>query len=132
MAAGSSRNVSGSTSTSTACAPHSSTTLAVAGKVAQGTDNLVARPDLEREERDVERGGARRDDGGVGVPTASATAASSSSTSDPSSAGPLRTTSSTAASSSVSTSGRASRIGSLNVPPQIRNLRVQLPDRENP
>ena len=112
-AAGSTTKVSGSMSTSTARAPHSSTTLAVAGNVYAGT--ITSSPGPISSARSARCSAAVPDDTAAAwaVPTALAIAASNSSTFGPIVSWPVAITSSTAASSASPTSGRASRIGSL-------------------
>ena len=53
------------------------------GKGVRGNDDLVTRPDLEREQREMERSGARRDRRGVCGSDRSASAASNSATFGP-------------------------------------------------
>ena len=112
-AAGSTRNVSGSTSTSTARAPQSSTTFAVAGKVYAGT--MTSSPGPISSASSARWSAAVPDEttAACAVPTASASAASNSPTFAPIVSWPL--------SSDLArrqrarprpTSGRASRIGS--------------------
>ena len=58
---GSMLSVSSRMSAKTGVAPVWTITFAVAGHVSERRDHLVAGPDPERDEREVERGGARRD-----------------------------------------------------------------------
>ena len=79
-AAGSTRNVSGSTSTSTARAPQSSTTFAVAGNVYAGT--MTSSPGPISSASSARWSAAVPDDttAACAVPTASASASSNSAT----------------------------------------------------
>src|SRR5918996_693611 len=129
-AAESTLNVSGSTSTSTACAPQSSTTFAVAGNVYAGTTTSSPGPISRASSARCSAAVPDETTAACAVPTARASASSSSSTFRPIVSCPLPTTSASAASSSSPTSGRASRIarapGRLPLMPGGARLRGSL------